>query len=475
MSSQSEIVVTVKAGQTEMPVRAGGDFIFVKEAARNVRVIVDGQAINMGRGDKRRIERENPSKIAFSSFEISNLSEVDLRVVFVVGEGDYNSQIVTGELSVSESIKTTALTSINLPLKIEKELGLISAEKTLKTKNTVISETTGYGPFYAAYYYRGYVVGFGNNNNSNMHVFDSELNYVSDSLPVFEGVVGSWSIGDVCTNGRHVYITFLGNAIQGQRGIWRGTVLGGDFKIEKQETEFKNGLGIVGNVLYVGCGTIGWTGENANKLRIKKYTINSDGSLGGYSDLWIDTTLASYNSIEIIGDEIFVSTGANMSNYRVYSLDGVFLRVENISGAAGIFYLDKSKGVFYDRGNTIKRKAFTDLHYSCRLYVQDVGDVASRKEFDCLADVSIVPFGANNLMVGNIAAACMQAVSAQYQLLPDYLDYLVSLEYSDGDYTFLKTAGTATWAFRGLVDFGEMLLESKFSVELMPEYLSDAI
>ena len=135
MSSQSEIVVTVKAGQTEMPVRAGGDFIFVKEAARNVRVIVDGQAINMGRGDKRRIERSEERKLsgnlAFDSFEVSNLGDDDLRLVFVVGEGDYNSQIVTGELSVSDYIQTNLSgTSKTNPTTLKKRVGLVSMVET---------------------------------------------------------------------------------------------------------------------------------------------------------------------------------------------------------------------------------------------------------------------------------------------------------------------------------------------------------
>jgi hypothetical protein len=358
---------------------------------------------------------------------------------------------------------------------MEKELGLMSAEKTIKTKNTVISEAVGYGPFYSAYYYKGRVVAFGPNNAANMHVFDSELNYLSDSPLTFEGTTGTWSIAGACTNGKLAYVTFSGNATQGFKGIWYSSLLSTDFKIAAIELQYQTGLGVAGDTLYVGCGTSVGIDENAGKLLIKKYSINDDGSLGGYDELWIDTGSSQFDSVDVIGGELFISTGANMANYKVYALDGTFLRQENISGSSGIFYLDDSKGVFYDRGTTIKKKAFKDLVYSCRLYVQDVGDVASRKEFDCLADVSVVDYSADNLMIGQIAAACIQSVSANYQLREGYLDYLVSLEYNDGDYIFKKDAGTSTWAYRGFVDFGEMILESKFTIKLMPEYLSSAV
>jgi hypothetical protein len=473
--SNSDIVLIIPAGVENLPVRAVGDFIFLKESARDIKVTVSGQSILMRRGDKRRFDRESVGRQAFETFEVSNNTEFDIRVVFVVGEGDYSSQVVTGELSIAEKISSFSLNSLNLPVVMEKELGLVSAAKTVKTKNTVISETTGYGPFYSAYYYKGRVVGFGPNNSTNMHVFDSELNYLSDHPLVFSGSVGNWSIAGACTNGKHAYVLFSGNATQGNKGIWVSSVLSSDFVIAAEELQYKNGIGVIGDVLYVGCGTGYGVAGNAGKLLVKKYDINSDGSLGSFSELWIDSGGTGFDSIDVIGGEIFVSTGSNMASYKVFSIDGSFLRDENVSGVSGIFYLDDSRGVFYDRGTVIKRKAFKDLVYSCRLYVQDVGDVGSRKEFDCLADVSVVGYGAGSLMVGEIAAACIQSVSASYQLRDGYLDYLVSLEYNDGDYIFKKDAGTSTWAYRGFVDFGEMVLESKFTIKLMPEYLSGAV
>jgi hypothetical protein len=458
-----------------LPVRAGGDFIFLKESARDIKVTVSGQTILMRRGDKRRFNRESFGEQAFGSFEVSNKTEFDIRVVFVVGDGDYSSQVITGELSIAEKISSFSLNSLNLPVTMEKELGLVNAEKTIRAKNAVISEAVGYGPFYSAYYYKGRVVAFGANNTTNMHVFDSELNYLSDSPLTFDGSAGTWGIAGACTNGKHAYVTFSGNATQGLKGIWVSSLLSADFVIAAEEFQYASGMGIYGNELYLGCGTNLGANENAGKLLIKKYAINSDGSLGSYSAFWLDSGGAAYDTPEVIGDEIFVSTGANIGHYRVFSMDGTFLRQENITGSSGIFYLDDSKGVFYDRGTTIKKKAFKDLVYSCRLYVQDVGDIGSRKEFDCLADVSVVEFGADNLMIGQIAAACIQSVSANYQLREGYLDYLVSLEYNDGDYIFKKDAGTSTWAYRGFIDFGEMILESKFTIKLMPEYLSGAV
>lgn len=97
--SQGDKRVYLKAGQKNLPVRAGGDFLFLKEAIRPVRVLVDGQPIVMRPGAKQRIPRKEPGKLAFNSFDVDNLSdEFDMSVTFVVGVGDYDEQIFSGDV-----------------------------------------------------------------------------------------------------------------------------------------------------------------------------------------------------------------------------------------------------------------------------------------------------------------------------------------------------------------------------------------
>ncbi len=138
--SQGDIVKIIPAGFQNFEMRVGGDFVFIKECARDVVVTIEDKTTKMIRGDKRRVERKEPSTQAFASFQVSNNYDFDLRVVFVVGEGDFNSQIVTGELSVSETIKTTSLNTNSLPLEVHKKYGFVSAEQLIVNKNDLLSE-----------------------------------------------------------------------------------------------------------------------------------------------------------------------------------------------------------------------------------------------------------------------------------------------------------------------------------------------
>jgi hypothetical protein len=106
--SQREIRITVPALQS-IPVRAAGDFIFCQAAARPVTVRLNEQALTMRAGDKRRIERRpnDPKNPAFDIFELDNsASALPLAVTLIVGVGDFNSQIVSGELIVAPGIQT---------------------------------------------------------------------------------------------------------------------------------------------------------------------------------------------------------------------------------------------------------------------------------------------------------------------------------------------------------------------------------
>lgn len=106
MSSQGDKLVYLQPGQKGLPVRAAGDFVFLKSAEREVRVIIDGQPVVMRSGDKRRVNRSEPGRLAFDSFEVDNSSDtLPLQCVFVVGEGDYDSQIIRGEIKAVPGVR----------------------------------------------------------------------------------------------------------------------------------------------------------------------------------------------------------------------------------------------------------------------------------------------------------------------------------------------------------------------------------
>lgn len=90
-------------GQSQ-PVQVGGDFIFLKFADRPIVVIINGgessgSRVIMEAGDKYR-----PG--AFQSFEIENTDKDNpAQLVMTVGRGDYNRQIVQGEIMVEPGLR----------------------------------------------------------------------------------------------------------------------------------------------------------------------------------------------------------------------------------------------------------------------------------------------------------------------------------------------------------------------------------
>jgi hypothetical protein len=91
-------------GQSET-IDTPGDFIYIKTADRQVRVIISqgtgsGSSIIMQAGDK---HRPGP----FTQFTIENPDrQRPAQVVLVVGQGDFNRQIIKGEVVVDPRVKT---------------------------------------------------------------------------------------------------------------------------------------------------------------------------------------------------------------------------------------------------------------------------------------------------------------------------------------------------------------------------------
>lgn len=84
----------LEAGATQN-VNIAGDYIFCKFADRPFTVIMDGSRVTMEGGDKYR------NSGGFKEFEIENTDKTrPIAIVLTIGQGDYNRQIVKGEVGI---------------------------------------------------------------------------------------------------------------------------------------------------------------------------------------------------------------------------------------------------------------------------------------------------------------------------------------------------------------------------------------
>lgn len=102
----------IPAGSTLSMSGVGGDYIYLKFADRPIDVIVNG-----GRSGQSRVTMEPGDKYrpgAFDGMEIENPDQQNpAQVVFTIGEGDYNRQIVQGQIDVVPRIRTADGTTRN--------------------------------------------------------------------------------------------------------------------------------------------------------------------------------------------------------------------------------------------------------------------------------------------------------------------------------------------------------------------------
>lgn len=94
-----EIKRFIGAGGSDY-VDAAGDFIFCAFADRTFRIVIDGKSLTVSPGDKLRPQKR------FQNFQIENLdASNEMAVRLIVGEGDYNSQIIQGEVTVMPGVR----------------------------------------------------------------------------------------------------------------------------------------------------------------------------------------------------------------------------------------------------------------------------------------------------------------------------------------------------------------------------------
>lgn len=91
----------------EQQVQAGGDFVYVDYVDREIKLMIHDQIITVNPGDKVRPARP------FKSVTVINPDDTNpVAVVLKVGEGDYNSQIIRGDVSVTPVIRKADGTTV---------------------------------------------------------------------------------------------------------------------------------------------------------------------------------------------------------------------------------------------------------------------------------------------------------------------------------------------------------------------------
>lgn len=461
--SQSEKIITIPANAENMPVRAGGDFIFLKECARDVRVIVDGHPVTMRRGDKRRFDRKLYSDLqAFDSFEVSNPYDVDLRATFVVGRGDYNSQIVTGEIFVSEVYKTTSLQTNKKPVTIAREIGLVSTALYSVSADSNVASIAGTA-IYAAIFYRNNLIVIDSGNVKRFDFSGALLGSVAIS-----GLAGGDYIVGMCEMGGRVYIATdqakigLLDLVAGRVVVLGGMGAAGQYALGR-------GLVAYNGMLYIKARWV------ANKAKHSIFMVDvSSGApvfseyiyLSGWS--WV----SEFNGHFVVGGYGGqVDVAYNIETKQIGGIVNPNLAGTNI---APNWNHAVNMRVESDGFNTYLKYINTKT-YKGKVFCQEVGNAGSRIEFGVGADYFYSPRGANIAIGGKVAKLVIDGI-----LLPsgrsapvDYMDYIIAMNYTDGDYSYEKNAGTATWAYADFDDSGEILLPSEFSVSVMPELLTD--
>ncbi len=468
MSSASDKRIYLQANQQNVQVAAGGDFIFLKEASRDVTVIVDGQPILMRRGGRRIVPRKNPGQAAFDSFQISNPHDVDLRLVFVVGEGDYNEMIVTGELSLSELIQTNALGTSKLPVEFTRTYGLedsaafsLSAGDSLWGSGDLLT-TQNYKN--GTFIYDGIVYFV---DNVNLRSWDYEGNALATDALSFSSV----NFG------------FIDGVDVDDTGIPWVAAENGLFKIDLYNkivdrvniTDFHSPA-----VSNFGCayhdGKIYIRGANASfwVYDIAEDDLSTVDVPGLYGALRVRAVERNHPEY---GDIVWMGTGSSWTAIQLETMTIVGGSVGGWPTTVATGHIDNRRNFFVSATGSFEVEAFTtkDQDYAGKLYVQIGTDVSTKRVYNLIGDFHFLPRGAGVVLSGPIVSAILQGLDVKGGIRQNYMDYVTSLAYTDGHYEFLRKAGSASFAYRGYSDIGELYLESVATIGVLPEYLTNAI
>ena len=456
MSSQGEKKAYLEANQKGKQIPAGGDFVYLRRAVFPIRVIIDGQPITMEAGEKRRIPRKEPGRQAFDSFEVDNTANVAQSVTFVVGEGDYEKIIVSGELNVSAYVTSAGNgVSAALPDKITKEVGLDNNNVSTTSSGIVLTTSPGLGSNAKAVFY--WDDEFWAVTQQNLYRLHKTTDGVfAETIPLSAILPGPVNGAAVNTRGE-IFVDSAQN-------------------IHKLDFEGNN----FGSVVALG-GL--FTGTGGASIGDKVYFLTLS-IFGPPTDIWnifeYDTITGATRSV---ADPINHGNVLDMRDgvlYRhgfgagsAYAVDPVTLEVATVA-TPNIMVGGQAQTAFSPMedlcatGNNTDfsvREASDATHYG-KIWVQEVGDVTTRRYLALLDEYVWYPRNGKTVMVGKVLKAILASIERDYDV--NYLDRVVSIAYSDGLNTHLINSGTESWALRGLDDEIHLALDSEVTVEILP-------
>ena len=457
MSSQGEKKAYLEGNQKGYPVRAGGDFVYLRKAVFPVRVIIDGQPITMEAGEKRRIPRKEPGRQAFDSFEVDNTSDVAQSVTFVVGEGDYEKVIVSGELNVSAYVTSAGNgVSASLPEEITKTMGLINATEQDVVKGTIKQDSavnTGAGFCFASFVYESEFYGM---DNDNLYQLDT-------AAAAFKSTTALDWTGIVRDSSQNVHCA--------------GVTAGGTVYFKHGNDLYKFSLYDL-KVRLLLSGVFGNSTTNLGGFVHKGYFYFSDFLLvdrvvvyeiatNSYS-VWSHANLKK--TIYSRGDGKVYSASIGSSDEYEFTLAGDYV-ANNVgagySSQAGSLVSHDGSIALTSQNNFYRFVWAKSATYYGEVYIENTGDAATRKNILLDEPFEFAPILSKTRMTGRVVRVIMRML-----LQTDgagYLDSVVAFEWTDGYNTRKISGGTQTWQLRDIDDDISILLDSEFTLTRLPE------
>lgn len=479
---QGDKRVYIEAGRENMPVRAPGDFIFLKECAREIQVIIEGQPVTMRRGDKRIVARREPGRMAFEGFDVSNPHDTALAVTFVVGDGDYNSQIVTGEIYVSEDVKTSSIITTSKPVEVTRTISLVELGEL--GGSTVTAGDFVFG------------IQVENVNNPDPEISES----VPMSLTYWDGVF--WGItdrfirsfdsaGNVLNKFPVSGVSFFTRCCAIIDGImyfsassdsgigddvYRISLFGGEPLFVFNDERGVYSMVARGKYLY--CSALDYYDDEDGSLA--NYVSRYDTEGGGSEVLLISPTAMALMFYDEEQDVFFATVDSPVSCTVLDAETLDVLGVEEIVINYHKFAFSRKDNIFVssvmiDQGAYgYLGRVFKTKDYRAKISSQVPGQPATLREAYLGPEFVFFPRAGGTVMRGPIIEAFLTVVG-DFKIPDNYLDYITRLEYFDGRFYIDKKSGTASFAYVEYADIGEVLMGTDVTVGLLPELISDAV
>lgn len=443
-------------------IEAGCEFVFI-ERARELTIVAESNRMN-GRRSGDNLRFDQPVK------SVTIESSIEQRVELTLGFGDFNRMIIEGRLVLDDRIETNKVSNDRMPVEFTKTFGLVSAASFSYVDNEMLAQTDTYDSvaygFSRAFFewdYKIYLV-----LESEIRVYDYSAALL-DTIPLV-GSLDDIMGGDVDPQTGSAYIV-------NRNGISRVDLYTGEVFAAYASSNFytKVGLGarMVGRELVFNDYQQD-SGYTSNQ-RFFRYNVDTDQ----LTTQVLGDCEAGYKqnlSYDPERGELLQSSAGSNTYYAFDHQSGSYLgsRYSAVTHGGGYFIRKKNVHVV-SLNNRLNIHVIDAISYAARLYIQDGQDVGTRREFNVTGNYSFTNRGAGVVIRGNVVSAILQGLDVGGGLGENYLDYVQSLKYTDGYYSLLRDAGSASFAYRGYDDIGELLLESEATIKMLPQYLTAQI